>query len=73
MSQVIDPPEQLRAEAQALGEKIALNAPDALAIECSTLSHDWVMDLARRVRARGFRYVDAPVTVVNGEFAEQAH
>jgi 3-hydroxyisobutyrate dehydrogenase len=48
-----------------LGEQGALaatNAPDALAIECSTLSHEWVMDLARRVRARGFRYVDAPVT-----------
>ena len=48
-----------------LGEAGALsasNAPDALAIECSTLSHDWVLDLARQVRARGFRYVDAPVT-----------
>jgi len=48
-----------------LGEQGALaanNAPDALAIECSTLSHEWVLDLARRVRARGFRYVDAPVT-----------
>ena len=48
-----------------LGEQGALaanTAPDALAIECSTLSHEWVLDLARRVRARGFRYVDAPVT-----------
>ena len=48
-----------------LGEAGALsaaNAPDALAIECSTLSHDWVLELARQVRARGFRYVDAPVT-----------
>jgi 3-hydroxyisobutyrate dehydrogenase len=53
------------SRAMWLGEQGALaasNAPDALAIECSTLSHDWVMDLARRVRARGFRYVDAPVT-----------
>jgi 3-hydroxyisobutyrate dehydrogenase len=25
---------------------------DALAIECSTLSHDWVLELARRSRAR---------------------
>lgn len=38
------------------------NPPDALCIECSTLSHDWVLELAGRVRARGFRYVDAPVT-----------
>lgn len=48
-----------------LGEFGALasdNLPDALAIECSTLSHDWVMELAGQVRARGFRYVDAPVT-----------
>lgn len=48
-----------------LGEQGALaaaNAPDALAIECSTLSHEWVLELARHVRARGFRYVDAPVT-----------
>src|SRR5262245_7979492 len=48
-----------------LGESGALaasNAPDALAIECSTLSHDWVLELAQHVRTRGFRYVDAPVT-----------
>jgi 3-hydroxyisobutyrate dehydrogenase len=38
------------------------NAPDALCIECSTLSHDWVLELAAQVRLRGFRYVDAPVT-----------
>jgi 3-hydroxyisobutyrate dehydrogenase len=38
------------------------NLPDALAIECSTLSHDWVLELAGQVRARSFRYVDAPVT-----------
>jgi 3-hydroxyisobutyrate dehydrogenase len=48
-----------------LGEFGALagdNLPDALAIECSTLSHDWVMELAGHVRQRGFRYVDSPVT-----------
>ena len=48
-----------------LGEQGALaadNAPDALVIECSTLSHDWVLELAREVRKRGFRYVDSPVT-----------
>ncbi len=48
-----------------LGENGALaadNSPDALAIECSTLSHDWVLELADKVRARGFRSVDSPVT-----------
>jgi 3-hydroxyisobutyrate dehydrogenase len=44
------------------GALAASNAPDALAIECSTLSHDWVLELATLVRTRGFRYVDAPVT-----------
>lgn len=53
------------SRAMWLGDQGALtahNAPDALAIECSTLSHDWVLELAQKVRARGFRYVDAPVT-----------
>jgi 3-hydroxyisobutyrate dehydrogenase len=53
------------SRAMWLGEHGALacdNAPDALAIECSTLSHDWVLELARLVRERGFRYVDSPVT-----------
>src|SRR3954468_18852389 len=53
------------SRAMWLGERGALaaaNAPDALAIECSTLSYDWVLELAQEVRNRGFRYVDAPVT-----------
>src|SRR5215216_6570593 len=53
------------SRAMWLGETGALaadNSPDALAIECSTLSHDWVLELAQQVRTRGFRYVDAPVT-----------
>jgi len=53
------------SRAMWLGEHGALsadNSPDALAIECSTLSHDWVLELAHSVRTRGFRYVDAPVT-----------
>lgn len=37
-------------------------APRALAIECSTLSHGWVMELAGKVRDMGKRYIDAPVT-----------
>lgn len=35
--------------------------PSMLLCECSTLSHDWVMELAGIVRARGLRYVDLPV------------
>ena len=30
-------------------------------IECSTLSHDWVLELAGMVAARGLRYIDCPV------------
>jgi 3-hydroxyisobutyrate dehydrogenase len=37
-------------------------APRALAIECSTLSRNWVMELAAQARARNLRYLDAPVT-----------
>lgn len=42
----------------------ALNAalaPGALVVEHSTLSHDWVLELIQKVRARGLRYVDCPV------------
>lgn len=34
----------------------------ALAVECSTLSHEWVMQLADASRTHGLRYVDSPVT-----------
>ena len=37
-------------------------APHAHAIECSTLSHKWVMELAAQARAQNLRYIDAPVT-----------
>lgn len=37
-------------------------APGALAVECSTLSHKWVLELAEAVRGRGLRYLDCPVT-----------
>lgn len=37
-------------------------APRALAIECSTLSHQWVIELAAKARAHDLRYLDAPVT-----------
>ncbi len=34
----------------------------ALAIECSTVSYQHALDLARELRGRGFVYVDSPVT-----------
>ena len=37
-------------------------ASGALVIECSTLSHGWVMELAAQVARRGLRYIDSPVT-----------
>ncbi|HXY25894.1 MAG TPA: NAD(P)-dependent oxidoreductase [Candidatus Acidoferrum sp.] len=42
----------------ALSAKLA---PATFALECSTLSHDWVLELASIVKGRGFRYVDCPV------------
>jgi 3-hydroxyisobutyrate dehydrogenase len=44
------------------GALAARLAPGALAIECSTLSRKWVLELAAEAQARGLRYVDAPVT-----------
>lgn len=44
------------------GALAARVARGALAIECSTLSHDWVLELGRLAAQRGLRYVDAPVT-----------
>ena len=35
--------------------------PNTLVAECSTLSHDWVMELGGLVKAKGLRYVDCPV------------
>lgn len=37
-------------------------APAAFAIECSTLSHDWVLQLSAEATRQGMRYLDAPVT-----------
>jgi 3-hydroxyisobutyrate dehydrogenase len=37
-------------------------APGAFAIECSTLSYYWVMELSSAATAQGLRYMDAPVT-----------
>jgi len=37
-------------------------APGALVVECSTLSHSWVLELAEKASAKGLKYIDAPVT-----------
>jgi len=53
------------SEAMWLGSEGALAAelaPGMLAIECSTVSHEWALTLGRRVVERGLRYIDAPVT-----------
>ncbi len=42
----------------------------ALAIECSTLSHGWVVELDDRVRRAGRRYLDCPVTGLPDAAAE---
>jgi 3-hydroxyisobutyrate dehydrogenase len=48
-----------------LGPEGALQAslpPGCFVIECSTLSHDWVMELAAESARRRLRYIDSPVT-----------
>jgi len=48
-----------------LGETGALSADfavGALTIECSTLSHGWVLELSAQARKHGLRYLDCPVT-----------
>lgn len=44
------------------GALAATPATGAFAIECSTITHDWVMALAQEAGAAGYRYVDCPVT-----------
>jgi 3-hydroxyisobutyrate dehydrogenase len=56
-----------------LGDEGVLSAglpSGVLAIECSTLSHEWVMELARKVTGRGLRYIDCPVTGLPSSAAE---
>ncbi len=48
-----------------LGEGGALGAnlpPKTLVIECSTISHDWVMDLSATIDKMNLQYLDCPVT-----------
>jgi len=42
--------------------KYFFSSVSALAIECSTVSYQHALDLARELRGRGFIYVDSPVT-----------
>jgi 3-hydroxyisobutyrate dehydrogenase len=44
------------------GALTAQFAPGAFAIECSTLSYDWVLELSVAATRQGLRYLDAPVT-----------
>ncbi len=44
------------------GALAATTAKNAFAIECSTLSHDWVLAFAPQAEAKGFRTIDCPVT-----------
>ena len=63
------------SRAMWLGDEGALaaqSAKQAVVIECSTLSHGWVLELAAIVQSRGLAYLDCPVTglpeaAANGE------
>ena len=47
----------------ALDGALSANLADhAIIIECSTLSHDWVMELSSIVQDAGYTYIDCPVT-----------
>jgi 3-hydroxyisobutyrate dehydrogenase len=57
--------DDVSSRAMWLGSDGALAAElpaQTLAIECSTLSHGWAVELGSRVAQRGLRYVDSPVT-----------
>lgn len=48
-----------------MGEEGVFSSPvpaGTLVIECSTLSHDWVLELAAEAQRRSLRYIDCPVT-----------
>jgi 3-hydroxyisobutyrate dehydrogenase-like beta-hydroxyacid dehydrogenase len=44
------------------GGAAAAMKPGSLAIECSTVSHQHALDMARELRGRGLLYIDCPVT-----------
>src|SRR3979490_908407 len=56
------PADAARAVGLGEGGVVATAKTGALAIECSTVSYQHALDLARDLRARGFVYIDSPVT-----------
>ncbi len=62
ISMVTDDPASRTIWCGAEGVLSAPLNPNAFAVECSTLSQSWVLELATRAQARGLRYIDAPVT-----------
>ncbi|MGC1459764.1 MAG: NAD(P)-dependent oxidoreductase [Steroidobacteraceae bacterium] len=62
ISMVADDPASQAIWGGAEGALMAALKPNVIAVECSTLSHGWVLELAARASALGLRYIDAPVT-----------
>ncbi len=62
VSMVADDPASRAIWLGSDGVLAAKLAPGAFAIECSTLSYHWVMELCAAATAQGLRYMDAPVT-----------
>jgi 3-hydroxyisobutyrate dehydrogenase len=62
ISMVADDPASQAIWSGAQGVLAGTPKPNAFAVECSTLSHAWVLELATMAKTRGMRYIDAPVT-----------
>ena len=62
VSMVADDPASRAVWLGSDGVLAANLVPGSFAIECSTLSYNWVMELSAAAAAQGLRYVDAPVT-----------
>jgi 3-hydroxyisobutyrate dehydrogenase len=57
--------DDVSSRAMWLGTDGALAAdlpPHTLALECSTVSYGWALELGQRATERGWRYLDSPVT-----------
>ncbi len=61
-SMVADDPASRAVWLGADGALAAKTAHGAFAVECSTLSRDWVVELAGKATAKGLRFIDCPVT-----------
>ncbi|OSQ48375.1 NAD(P)-dependent oxidoreductase [Thalassospira alkalitolerans] len=59
------------AETVWLGNSGAVSTmePGTVAIECSTLSHGFVLELSAKINANGCPYIDAPVTAIPAQVA----